>query len=152
VTLSYDDYIDISYRNRVDRKEFEPRRHELYTSIGVDAVDLDLGYLLFEDDTTQDFDGREELRFQLGTQLSRYWRNETFGIRDLTGGGSQREIGTRLIYEDECFLFEFEYSRSNIEDDDIEKTNEFFFRIGLKTIGDYGTGFKSGGSTSDRSN
>ncbi len=150
VRLAYRDNIDISYRNRIDRKEFEARRHELIASLGVDAFDIDVTYVLFEDDATRDFDGREEVQYEVGTQLSRYWRNETFGTRDLADGGGQLEIGTRLIYEDECFLFEFEYTRSDIEDDDIEQTDEFFFRIGLKTIGDFGTGFKSAGGNIGR--
>lgn len=146
VEINYDEYVRISYRNRIDRKEFEPRRHELSANLGIDMIDLDVRYVLFEDDTTQEFDGREEVEFEVGTQFSRYWRNETFGTQDLSGGSTTRELGSRLIYEDECLLFEVEYSRSDIEDDDIDSSDSIFFRIGLKTLGDISTGFTRGGS------
>ena len=44
-----------------------------------------------------------------------------------------------------AFVFSGEYARQDFRDKDVEPSNVFFFRVGLKTLGDFGTGFKPGG-------
>ena len=73
-----------------------------------------------------------------------FWRSRVFGITDLKAD-SQRELGLRLIYEDECFFFSTEFARENFDDKDLEPSNVVFFRLGFKTLGDVGAGFKPGG-------
>jgi LPS-assembly protein len=145
VRLSPGEYIDVLYRNRLDKQDFSARRHELGADVGVDVLRLDTTYVLFEDNEESDLQGREQLDFKLTSQLSRFWEARIFGIRDLEGAGTQRLLGLRLTYEDECLVFAIQYSREDFEDRDLEPTDAVFFRISFKTLGDVGSGFKSRG-------
>jgi len=138
-------YFDVLYRFRLDKDDFVARRHELGSSVGVDALRLSTRYVFFDRDDEDEADSREEVSFSLLSQLSRHWRGRVFGTRDLTGGGAQRDLGVQLIYEDECLFFAAEYVRKDIEVDDVKPGNAVFFRIGFKTLGEVGTGFNFGG-------
>jgi len=138
-------YLDVLYRFSLDKDNFVARRHELGSTVGVDAIRLTTGYVFFDSDQDSQFASREEVNFSLQTKLSRHWRSRIFGTRDLTGGGAQRDLGVQFAYEDECLFFAAEYIRKDIEIDDVKPSNAVFFRIGLKTLGEVGTGFKFGG-------
>lgn len=137
-------WLDLIYRNRLDHSTLAFRRNELTTRVGVDAIRVGATYVRYEGQPENDLEGREEAQYTLDTQLTRYWRSRIFGITDIKSD-SQREIGLRLVYEDECFLFSGEFARQDFRDKDVEPSNVFFFRVGLKTLGDFGTGFKPGG-------
>ncbi len=138
-------YFDVLYRFRLDKDDFVARRHELGSTVGVDALRLSTRYVFFDKDEDKEFQSREEVSFSLRAKLSRHWRSSVFGTRDLTGGGAQRDLGVRLVYEDECLFFAAEYVRRDIQVDDVKPGNAVFFRIGLKTLGEVSTGFKFGG-------
>ena len=137
-------WLDVIYRNRLDHSSLAFRRNELTTRVGVDTIRVGATYVRYQSQPENDLQGREEAQYTLDSQLTRFWRSRIFGITDIRAD-SQREIGLRLVYEDECFLFSGEYSRQNFKDRDVEPSNVFFFRVGLKTLGDVGSGFKPGG-------
>jgi LPS-assembly protein len=141
VDLSPARYFDLLYRTRIDKDDFSPRRHELGSRIGVDAISLDTRYVYFT--PTDEFNkGREEVSFALRTQWTRYWASQIYGIRDLTGGGVWRRAGIRLLYEDECLEASAEFRRKDYRERDLQPSNAFIIRIGLKTLGAIGGGFK----------
>ena len=144
VDLAPNKYLDLLYRNRIDVGEAAARRHELGAVLGSDLLRVGASYVRFdeENDDGTDFEGREELGFSLSSQLNRYWRTRIAGVRDLKGGGAQRDLGIRLTYEDECFLFTFGYKRADIEDRDIEPSDIFYVRLGFKTLGTVGAGLR----------
>ena len=111
---------------------------------GVDAIRVGASYVRYQAQPQNDLDSRQEAQYALDTQLTRYWRSRIFGTTDIQAE-SQREIGLRLIYEDECFVFSGEFARQDYRDKDVEPSNVFFFRVGLKTLGEFGSGFKPGG-------
>lgn len=137
-------WLDVMYRNRLDHSSLAFRRNELSTRVGVDAIRVGAAYVRYQGQPENDLQGREEAQYTLDTRLTRYWRSRIFGITDIRAD-SQREIGLRLVYEDECFLFSGEYARQDFKDKDVEPSNVFFFRVGLKTLGDVGSGFRPGG-------
>ena len=144
VDLAPNKYLDLLYRNRIDVSEAAARRHELGAVLGSELLRVGASYVRFdeENDDGTDFEGREELGFSLSSQLNRYWRTRIAGVRDLKGGGAQRDLGIRLTYEDECFLFTFGYKRADIEDRDIEPSDIFYVRLGFKTLGTVGAGLR----------
>lgn len=144
VDLSPVPWLDVIYRNRLDHENLAVRRNELMTRVGVDAVRVGASYVRYESQPQNDLSGREETQYALDTQLTRYWRSRIFGTTDIRSE-SQREIGLRLVYEDECFVFSGEFARQDFRDKDVEPSNVVFFRVGLKTLGDFGSGFKPGG-------
>jgi LPS-assembly protein len=137
-------WLDVMYRNRLDHSSLAFRRNELSTRVGVDAIRVGAAYVRYQGQPENDLQGSEEVQYTLDTRLTRYWRSRIFGITDIRAD-SQREIGFRLVYEDECFLFSGEYARQDYKDKDVEPSDVFFFRVGLKTLGDVGSGFKPGG-------
>lgn len=144
IDLAPTPWLDVIYRNRLDHSSLAFRRNELTTRVGVDAIRVGATYVRYEGQPENDLQGREEAQYTLDTRLTRYWRSRIFGITDIRAD-SQREIGLRLVYEDECFLFSGEYARQDFKDKDVEPSDVVFFRVGLKTLGDAGTGFKPGG-------
>lgn len=137
-------WLDLLYRNRIDHNSFELKRNEFGAEVGVDAVRLRGTYVRYDGQPQNDLRGREEVEYTLDTQLTRFWRSRFFGTTDIRSE-SQREIGLRVIYEDECFIFSTELARENFRDKDVEPTNIVFFRLGFKTLGDIGTGINPGG-------
>jgi hypothetical protein len=122
------------------------RRHELGALVGSRTLRVGASYVRFDSEAQEEFQSREELDFVLTSQISRYWRTRISGIRDLTGGGAQRDLGIRFTYEDECFLFSIGYAREDIEDRDIEPSDVVFVRVGFKTFaGDAGGGLRRRG-------
>jgi LPS-assembly protein len=138
-------WLDLIYKNRLDHNSFNFRRNELTTRAGVDAVRVGATYVLYDGQPQNDLPGRQEVQYNLDTKLTRFWRSRLFGITDVKAD-SQREIGLRLIYEDECLFFSTELARENFKDKDVEPSNVIFFRVGFKTLGDVGGGYhRSGG-------
>jgi LPS-assembly protein len=143
VDLTPAPWLDLLYRNRVDHESFDFHRNELTARAGVDAIRLASTYVRYDGQPQNGLESREMVRYALDTKLTRFWRSRVFGITDLDAE-SQREIGLRLIYEDECLFFSSELARQNFKDKDVEPSTVVFFRVGFKTLGDVGAGFKPG--------
>ncbi len=141
VDLSPTPWFDLLYRTRVDKDNFSPRRNEIGSHIGVDALSLDTRYVFFAkgDEFSK---GREEVSLALRTQWTRYWASQIYGVRDLSGGGVWRRAGIRLLYEDECLEASAEFRRKDYSEQDLKPSNAFIVRVGLKTLGAIGGGFK----------
>ncbi len=137
-------WLDVIYRNRLDHGTLKPERNELTMRVGVDAIRVGASYVRYQSQPQNDLASRQEAQYALDTRLTRYWRSRIFGTTDIQAE-SQREIGLRLIYEDECFVFSGEFARQDYRDKDVEPSNVVFFRVGLKTLGEFGSGFKPGG-------
>jgi len=138
VYISPNNYVDLIYRNRVDVTSGTAKRQEIGATLGTDAHRIKTTYVHFDSERGSDFRGREEIDFDISTQLTRFWRARIEGVRNLTGGGSQRELGVGLTYEDECFLMTVGYRRNDFEDRDVEPSNTVFVRLGFKTLGAVG--------------
>lgn len=141
VDISPKQYINLTYRTRLNRDDLTPRRNELGWRLGVDALNVSGEYVFFDQEEEEDVNKREEINAILRAQLGRYWRTRIFGKRDLKSG-TNRILGVGLTYEDECFEFGIEYSHRDFNDDDIEESDAVFFRIAFKTLGKVETGFK----------
>ncbi|MFO1119764.1 MAG: LPS assembly protein LptD [Rhodospirillales bacterium] len=138
------EWLDVIYRNRLDHSTLKPERNELTLRVGVDAIRVGASYVRYQSQPQNNLASRQEAQYALDTQLTRYWRSHIFGTTDIQAE-SQREIGLRLVYEDECFIFSGEFARQDFRDKDVEPSNVVFFRVGLKTLGEFGSGFKPGG-------
>jgi LPS-assembly protein len=137
-------WLDLLYRNRIDHGSFDLHRNELTARVGVGAVRLASTYVRYDGQPQNDLHSSEQVQYALDTKLTRLWRSRVFGITDVKSE-SQREIGLRLIYEDECLFFSTELARENFKDRDVEPSNVVFFRVGFKTLGELGGGFKPPG-------
>ena len=68
------EYLDVSYRFRLDKEDLDRKRSEIDVALGPPALNLQLNYLdTGVVQTGGDVAGREELTVQLQSQLSEYW-------------------------------------------------------------------------------
>jgi len=72
-------------------------------------------------------------------QLTDYWSFRATHRRDLTPGGGALRTSAGVLYEDECFTFDANFSRSFFRDRDFEETDTVLFRLVFKHLGEVGT-------------
>ena len=140
IDLSPAPWFDLLYRNRIDHASFDFRRNELTALVGGDAARFGTTYVRYDGQPQNQLQGSEEVQYTVDMRLTRLWRTRFFGVTDLQAD-TQREIGVRLIYEDECLFFSTQLARRNYRDRDLKPSDSVFFRLGFKTLGDVGVGF-----------
>lgn len=146
VEISPTRYINALYRFRLDKDSFSPRRNELEASLGIPALRVNVNYLSIDQqnlsdvlDPEDEFRDREEITFGLTSRLTDRWRLGANTRRDLTSGGGSLRHGAFLNYEDDCFLFRVDYSRTFTRDRDIRPSDTILFRIVFRTLGEVTT-------------
>ncbi len=132
-------YIDLLYRFRLDKDNFDPWRHEVDLNLGPPALNLDLTYLFDHSETPAlDDDDREQIRLRLNSQFSRYWRGYVSTRRDLQLNDTlSGAVGVR--YEDECFIFSIAGKRAFYVDRDIQNEDSIFLQVSFKNLGGVAT-------------
>ena len=71
--------------------------------------------------------------------MTENWSASARSRRDIDEGKAVFH-GMRLMYEDECFVFAVDYTRSFTQDRDVQPSDRILFRFVLKTIGAFETG------------
>ena len=145
------EYLDLSYRFRLNRENFDLNYSELSARMGPRMLSLYISYIYLQENESSSLTGyeeRKELYTGLNIALSRDWSLNLYNRQDLAYKGGSLEHGADLIYEDECFKFvttvrkdnsyrwrrHFEHNE-NYEKSDYEITATFF----LKTLGGAGS-------------
>ena len=141
VELRPSEYLDLTYRFRVDRENLNPRRTEVGGELGPDALNLDITYTFVEDFSgSEEFsEEREELRVKLTSKIGRYW--SVFGAhrRDLEQN-QDLVWQAGITYEDECFTIRGAFERSFFSDRDVTQEDAFFVNVSFKHLGGIGGG------------
>lgn len=139
-------YVDALYRFRFDKDDFSARRNELTASGGVPLLRFSLNYLSIDQqnfidsqEPQDDFRDREEVTLSLNSKFNNHWRFGASTQRDLTTGGGALKHGLLFMYEDDCFKFRADYSRSFTRNRDVGPTDTILFRFVLKTLGEVET-------------
>jgi len=146
VEISPTKYINALYRFRLDKDDLAPRRNEVQASLGVPRFRLNVNYLSIDQQNLNDivdpedaFRDREEITLGFSSQATERWRFGADTRRDLTTGGGSLRHGAFLNYEDECFLFQVDYSRTFTQDRDVRPSDTILFRVVFKTLGEVET-------------
>ena len=131
-------YVDLSYRFRLDRSDFSPERSEISAAVGTGLFRLGANYIFIKqtDPTTPEFGDREELYAFFDTRLSKYWKLTGTHREDLGPGGGSIRSSIGIVYEDECFVFGLDIADDNTEDRDFQSGFSVILRFTLKTIGE----------------
>ncbi|MDG2320622.1 MAG: LPS assembly protein LptD [Rhodospirillaceae bacterium] len=131
-------YVDLSYRFRLDSSNFSPERSEVSAAAGTDLFRVGANYIFIKqtDPTSPEFGDREELYAFFDTRISKYWKLQGTHREDLSpeGGSIRSSIG--IVYEDECFVFGLDIADDNTEDRDFQSGFSVILRFTLKTIGE----------------
>ncbi len=138
VRVAPSDQVNILYRTRLNKDTFDASRNEIQLKAGPRALRIDAGYLFFDRQENSEYPGREELSLGVYSQINRYWRASTKGVRDLKND-EMRKLSLSLTYEDECLVLSTQYTRNFFEDRDLKPSDTFMFRVTLKTLGEFET-------------
>ncbi|MEO0542855.1 MAG: LPS-assembly protein LptD [Pseudomonadota bacterium] len=125
-----------SVGGRFDEKTFEVRRVDAGVSFSNDALTASIDYARQTAQPTYAFSElREEVTTRAAVGIGEFWTVSGFATYDIAVGAMDRH-GIGLMYDDECFVFEFAYSQDRSSSD--ERSDSFSLRFSLKTIGDFG--------------
>ncbi len=132
-------YLDLVYRFRLAPDSFRAYRNEVTLNAGAPALNVSVGYLLFQ---AHDFSGeipsREELAFTARSQVTKRWSVFGGGRWNLTmaGGNLNWQAGGR--FSNECCSFRIAIGQSFTRDRDIRPSTNVLFTLSLKHLGRIG--------------
>jgi len=133
-------WLDLSYRFRIDQETFGFDRHEVSLYAGIPEFNITLDYLYADKLLSQETDDelledRNEIYVRLGSQFTDEWSGFVSYRYDFEAAETlEGAIG--LQYEDECFVIQAVYERTNYRDREVEPDNAVFVRIGLRNLGE----------------
>ncbi|MGX9963650.1 LPS-assembly protein LptD [Roseomonas sp. F4] len=134
-------WLEMVGRARLDRETGEGRLWDGTATVFGGPFSLSGGYLLTNPAPNVTTRKREEFSLGGTLRVNENWRVGLFGRYDI---GLDRPVAAQAsaTYEDECFIFETRFVRSWAEDPttraDYTGGTLLLFRIGLKTVGDFG--------------
>jgi LPS-assembly protein len=156
-------YLDLIYRFRLDKSNLSRRTQELGLSAGPQNLRIGANYLyaspqvisanLTTAGTTQPtiYGKREQLSFNIKTQLTRYWAlagSQTINLADSVSvingivqtqsGGSSLYANLAAIYQDECMAFIASVTQSGIRNGDVKPGVSVMFNVVFKNLGEIG--------------
>jgi LPS-assembly protein len=137
VGVSFADLIDVTYRFRLDRETFTPRRNEVDFSGGLSWLRLNLQYLSLDEapvDPSLPIGKREEVNSSAELKLGEFWSVVGENRRDLTNE-STINMGAGIIYQDECLFFSLKAEKRFTEDRDFGPETTVKFTIKLRQLG-----------------
>jgi LPS-assembly protein len=163
VVLSPSSYLDLIYRFRLDSDTLRPRTQEVGMNAGPSSVRVGVNYLKVSPQrpsevTTNPVTGqsilygkREQLTFNITTQLTRYWSlagSQTINLSNagnLINGLPEAQSRTKnlyatlaAIYQDECMAFIGSVSQSGIRSGDVTPGTSVMFSVVFKNLGEIG--------------
>jgi LPS-assembly protein len=147
VTVMPTAWLDLTSRQRWDRRSFQPRFVDALASFGTDRFRVTGGYIY---STTNPFlayetpasltaptTPRHEATLGLSTRLTDHWRVGAFARRDLRTTKAVSD-GMRITYEDECFVFDASLSRRHTSINGDNGATLLLFQLTFKTVGQFG--------------
>lgn len=137
VNISPAEFVDLSYRFRLDHDDFSPRRTEVDLTGGPSWFRVNFGYLSLDDapDNLDDnVEAREELNVSARFRLDSNWSISANTRRNLTTDNTIR-YGFGVNYRDECLIFSTRFVRSFTQDRDVEPTTSIQFVVTLRNLG-----------------
>ncbi len=125
------DALDLDYRFRLDRENFDPKRNEINALVNWNPVQLAMDYIMLDDDPF--LANREELFTATALRLSENWTFNAGARRDLSQGRMVHANGG-LTFQNECLAVYTNLTREFTRDRDIEPSTSFSVRLSLKNI------------------
>ncbi len=132
--------MDLTYRFRADKDDFDLRRSEATLNIGVPALRFSATYLAvdgnqdFVEGDETGFPAREEVSVGLSSRFTTYWYGSISASRDLVAGET-RGVSSSIFYQDECLLFGFSHSTEFTDNVETGNNTIFTFFLTLKHLG-----------------
>jgi LPS-assembly protein len=162
VVASPSSYLDLMYRFRLSKSNLSRRTQEIGTSAGPQNLRIGANYLhapaqSFNDAVTDPaatqptiYGKREQISFNVKTQLTRYWAlagSQTINLtnsENLINGVLQSQSAGNIyatlaaIYQDECMAFIGSVTQSGIRNGDVKPGVSVMFNVVFKNLGEIG--------------
>jgi LPS-assembly protein len=148
-TYSPTDWLDLTYRTRLDHKDGNTRMADALASVGGPKFRLTGGYIYTTFDpysfydqapppptTTSFYTPRNEITLGASTAWSNY-RLSAYGQRDLSTN-QMVAVGADAAYEDECFIFDIRFNRRYTSYNGDSGGTTILFQLTFKSIGQFG--------------
>ena len=135
-------YLDLNYRFRLNRKNLDAKYSELSAGVGPSFLKANLSYIFLQGNTHYNslYSERKELYMSLESELSQYWSISIYNLEDLTEKSrGSLEHGGQVIYDDECFRWVLDVKKYNSSNPNLDNDYEFGMTFYLKTIGSFGS-------------
>ncbi len=127
--------LDLSYRFRIDRQDFEFRRSDLFASFGPPRLRFDVGWLRLSDEPTGLAPrSREELRAGVRLQLFDSLAVAARTRRDLNEGRTVSNL-FGLLYTNPCFVLVAGLEQRFTATGDLDDETSFKIRLSLTNLG-----------------
>lgn len=135
-------YLDLNYRFRLDKDDYELKYSELGAKVGTDILNVYTSYIYLEPNQNSYYKTKErkEVYFKVASKLTKNWSVSVYDRIDLTDENrGQLENGGRIIYEDECLQLAFTAKKHYYDDPSFDDDYEFGVSFFLKTLGGFGS-------------
>lgn len=143
------DWLDTSYRFRLDHRNLAMRMSDVTASVGGPRLRVTLGYLYTSDNPYYYYDQpqpipssseyyipRNEVTLAANTKWGDY-RFDGFAQRDLARN-QMIAVGADAIYEDECFIADLRFYRQYTNLNGQGESTTLLIQLTFKTIGQFG--------------
>ncbi len=141
VYASPNKYLDLNYRFRLDKDNYELNYSELGARVGSDIFNIYTSYIYLQPNQNSYYtsDERKELYLSLNTKLTKSWSLGIYDRIDLIDEGGSLEQGGHLTYEDECLRLSFAAKKYNYDNPTMDNDYEIGVTFFLKTLGGLGS-------------
>jgi len=130
------EYLNVNYRFNFQPDEFLANRNELSFSAGGSGLLFSGSYNFVRDGLNLASSEVEELALGVRSSIDDEWTLGASTLQDLTKDGGSLNHRAQLIFEDECFIFDANFTRSYTRSADLEEEDSIFFQLTFKTLGD----------------
>ena len=135
-------YLDLNYRFRLDKDDYDLRYSELGAQVGADILKFYTSYIYLEPNQNSYYKTKErkEVYFRVSSKLTKNWSVNVYDRIDLSDDDSgQIENGGQVVYEDECLQLAFTAKKRYYDDPSFDDDYEFGVSFFLKTLGGFGS-------------
>ncbi|MBR1825045.1 MAG: LPS-assembly protein LptD [Alphaproteobacteria bacterium] len=142
INASPNQYLDLNYRFRLDRKTLNAEYSELGVNVGPSFLKFNASYIFLEGNTHYYdlYSERKELYTSIKVDVSEHWAFSLYNLKDLTKKRRGRlEHGGSVVYEDECFKWDLSFKKYNTSNPNLDNDYEYGMTFYLKTIGSFGS-------------
>lgn len=142
INASPNQYLDLNYRFRLDRKSLDSEYSELGFNVGPSFLKFNASYIFLEGNTHYYdlYSERKELYTSVNVAVSEHWAFSLYNLRDLTKKRKGNlEHGGSVIYENECFKWDVNFKKYNTSNPNLDNDYEYGMTFYLKTIGSFGS-------------
>jgi LPS-assembly protein len=132
------DYLNLTYRFRIDAKSLSFRRQELDISAGIPALRVGAGYIDLSDRIgNSEFANRRQVRFNVASQITPQWSASGYAVFDLVSSRPQPQaLSVAVRYQNECCTATLTYQRTVDLLSDTKPSNRFLISIIFKYLGE----------------